>query len=190
MKEIILIGGGGHAKAVIDVIEQTDMYIIAGIVDKKELVGSEVLGYKVVGCDDDLAELRKKIPNAIVSVGHIRSNTTRIKLYDKLKELDFALPSIISPLAYIAKGAFVDEGSVVMHHAIVNSGASIGKNSIINTKALIEHDCVVQDHTHISTGAILNGDVTVKESSFVGSGAVVIEGSVVDGFVKAGSVYK
>ena len=190
MKEIILVGGGGHCKAVIDVIEQLDNYIIAGIVDKKELIGSDVLGYKVIGCDDDLAKLKDKIPNAIVTVGHIKSNDLRKKLFFKLNELDFALPSIVSPRAYVAKGASVNEGSVVMHDVIINSGASVGKNTIVNTKALVEHECVVEDNCHISTGAILNGDVFVKEDSFVGSGAIVIQGSVVDGFIKAGSVFK
>lgn len=188
MKEILLIGGGGHCKAVIDIIEQTGIYIIAGIVDKEELIGSEVLGYKVIGCDDDLVKFREQISNAIVTVGHIKSNELRKKLYLKLKELDFTLPSIVSPLAYIAKGASVDEGSVVMHHAIVNSGAAIGKNSIINSKALVEHDSKIEDNCHISTGAIVNGDVIVKEDSFVGSGAIVVQGSVVNGFVKAGSL--
>jgi sugar O-acyltransferase (sialic acid O-acetyltransferase NeuD family) len=190
MKEIILVGGGGHCRAVIDIIEQMDSYVIAGIVDKKELVGSEVLGYKVIGCDDDLEKLKDQIPDAIVTVGHIESNELRKKLYSKLKELGFILPSIVSPRAYIAKGASVDEGSVVMHDAIINSGSSVGKNSIINTKALVEHECIVEDNCHISTGAILNGNVVVKEDSFVGSGAVVVQGVRVDGFVKAGSVFK
>lgn len=190
MKEIILVGGGGHCKAVIDIIEQMESYIIAGIVDKEELVGTEVLGYKVIGCDNDLEKLREQIPNAIVTVGHIESNDLRKKLYSKLKELDFTLPSIVSPRAYIAKGASIDEGSVIMHDTIINSGASIGKNSIINTKALVEHECIVEDNTHISTGAILNGNVVVKENSFVGSGAIIVQGCEVDGFVKAGSVFK
>jgi sugar O-acyltransferase (sialic acid O-acetyltransferase NeuD family) len=190
MKEIILVGGGGHCRAVIDVVESSDKYIIAGIIDKKELIGSEVLGYKVIGCDDDLPKLRERIENAIVTVGHLKSNDLRKKLFAKLKELDFTLASIVSPLAHIAKGASVDEGSVVMHGAIVNSNSTIGKNTIINTKALVEHDCVVEDNSHISTGVLLNGEVMVKEGSFVGSGAVVIQGSVVDGFIKAGNVYR
>lgn len=191
MKEkIILIGGGGHCKSVIDVIEQQNSFVIAGIVDKKELVGTKVLGYEVIGCDDDLAELFQKYKNALVTVGQIKSNEVRVKLFTKLKAIGYNLPAIISPLAYVSQHATVDEGSVVMHHALINASANVGKNCIINTKALIEHDVVVENYCHISTGAILNGGVLVKENSFVGSNSVSKEYITIDGFIKAGSVAK
>jgi sugar O-acyltransferase (sialic acid O-acetyltransferase NeuD family) len=190
MQEIILIGGGGHCKSVIDIIEQEAKYQIAGIVDKKEFIGTSVLGYKVIACDDDLPMLRKKYSNALVTVGHIKSNKLRVKLFKLLKELDFNLPKIISPLAYVSKHAFVDEGSIVMHQALINANAEIGKNCIINTKALAEHDSVVKDNSHISTGAIVNGGVVIEEDTFYGSNSTSKEYIEVSGFVKAGSVVK
>ncbi len=190
MKEIILVGGGGHCKSVIDVIEQEGKYKIAGIIDKKELIGSTVLGYKVIGCDDDLVSLREKFPHAIVTVGHIKSNTLRVKIFQLLKELDFHMPSIISPFAYVSKHAFVDEGSIIMHHALVNPHAKIGKNCIINSKALIEHDTIIEDNCHISTASVINGGTVVKENSFYGSNATSKEYIEIDGFIKAGSVAK
>jgi len=189
-EEILLIGGGGHCKSVIDVIEQESKYTIAGVIDKQELVGSDVLGYKIIGCDDDLKNFRDKYSNAIVTVGHIKSNSLRIKLFQLLKELDFNLPKIVSPLAYVSKHSQIDEGTIVMHHAVVNSSSKIGKNCIINTKALIEHDCVVEDNCHISTGSILNGATLVKENTFFGSNATSREGIEVERFIKAGSVAK
>jgi len=190
MKKIILIGGGGHCKSVIDVIESQGKFTIAGIVEKYAGESKEVLGYPLIGTDDDLEELRKKYSYAIITVGHIKSNAIRLKLYKKLKELTFTLPPIISPLAYISKHSSVGEGSVVMHHALINAHAKVGANCIINSKALIEHDVVVENHVHISTNATLNGGVVVKENSFVGSGVVTKEGVTLSGFVKAGSVVK
>jgi len=190
MKEIILVGGGGHCKSVIDVIEQEAKYNIVGIIDKKELIGSEVLGHKVIGCDDDLAVLRDKFQYALVTVGHVKSNALRVKLFKLLQELGFELPTFISPLAYVSKHASIDEGTIIMHHALVNANAKIGKNCIINTKALIEHDCVVGDNCHISTASVLNGGVEVKANSFYGSNATSKEYVEVDGFIKAGSVVK
>jgi len=188
--EIILIGGGGHCRSVIDVIELEGKYKIAGVIDKKELIGQDVLGYKVIGCDDDLAELFKKYKFAIVTVGQIQSNTLRVKLFNILKNIGYTLPTIISPLAYLSKYATIGEGSIIMHHALVNTNAKVGKNCIINTKALIEHDAVIEDNIHISTGAIINGGVVVKENSFVGSNATSKEYIEIDGFIKAGSVAK
>jgi sugar O-acyltransferase (sialic acid O-acetyltransferase NeuD family) len=190
MKEIILVGGGGHCKSVIDVIEQEAKYKIAGIIDKKELIGNEVLGYKVIGCDDDLAILRDRFQYAVITVGHVKSNTLRVKLFRLLKKFGFEVPTIISPLAYVSKHAFVDEGSIVMHHALVNPNAKIGKNCIINSKALVEHDAVIEDNCHIATGAIINGGTVVRSNTFYGSNTTSKECVEVSGFVKAGSVVK
>jgi len=189
-KNIILIGGGGHCRSVIDVIELEGKYKIAGIIDKKELIGSEVLGYKVIGCDDDLINLREEFCNALVTIGHIKTNELRKNLFNYLVKLGFSMPSIVSPLSYVAKGASIGEGSVVMHQCLVNSNVTVGQNSIINTKALIEHDAVIEDNTHISTGVIINGGTVVKEDSFVGSGCITKEYIEVSGFIKAGSILK
>lgn len=190
MERIILIGGGGHCKSVIDVIELQNRYEIVGIVDKKELIGQDVLGYKIIGCDDDLEALFATCKNAVITVGQIKSNEARVRVFDKLKNIGFNLPAIISPLAYVSKHSFVDEGTVVMHHALVNSNAKVGKNCIINTKALIEHDAVVEDNCHISTGAVVNGGAVVKKDTFYGSNATSKEYVEVSGFIKAGSVAK
>ena len=188
--EILLIGGGGHCKSVIDVIEQEDKYSIAGIVDKKELIGSNVLGYKVIACDDDLPNLFQKYKYAIVTVGQIKSNVLRVKLFNILKEIGYKLPVIVSPLAYVSKYSFVYEGTVIMHNALINANAKIGKNCIINTKALVEHDATIEDNCHISTAAVINGGVTVKKNTFFGSNATSKEYIEINNFVKAGSLVK
>jgi len=190
MKDILLVGGGGHCKSVIDVIELEGKYNIAGIIDKKELIGQEVLGYKVIGCDDDLEELFEAYKNAVVTVGQIKSNNLKVKLFNTLKNIGYNLPTIISPLAYVSKHATVEEGTVVMHQSLINANAKIGKNCIINTKALVEHDAKVEDNCHISTGAIVNGGAVVRANSFVGSNATTKEYIKVDGFIKAGSAVK
>ena len=190
MDEILLVGGGGHCKSVIDVIEQEDNYTIAGIVDKKELIGQEVLGYKVIGCDDDLEELFLKYKYALVTVGQIKSNSLRVKLFSILKNIGYELPVVVSPLAYVSKHAKVEEGTVVLHNALVNANATVGANCIVNSKALIEHDVTIEEHCHISTATVINGGVTVKANSFVGSNATTREYILLDGFNRAGELLK
>lgn len=176
MKEkLLLIGGGGHCRSVIDVIEQENRFEIAGIIDKKELMGQEVLGYKIIGCDEDLEVLRAQYAYALISVGQIKTPKIRMALFEQLKNLDYELPSIISPLAYVSKHAKVDEGSIVMHHALINANASVGKNCIINSKALIEHDAIIEDYCHISTGAIVNGGAIIRKNTFFGSNSMARE---------------
>ena len=161
MKQILLIGAGGHCKSCIDVIEQIGEWKIVGVIDQIDSGFKEVLGYSVIGSDEDLAELRKRYEYAFVTVGQIRSADLKMNLFQKLKELGFKQPCLVSPLAYVSKHAQIGEGSIVMHHALVNTMAKVGDNCIINTKALIEHDASVEDHCHISTGATINGGVVV-----------------------------
>lgn len=175
MENILLIGGGGHCKSVIDVIELEGKYNIVGIIDKKELMGHDILGYKILGCDDDLVELFKTYQYALVTVGQIKSNDLRVKLFNTLKNIGYKLPTIISPLSYVSKYAKVEEGTVIMHQALINANVTIGKNCIINTKALIEHDAIVKDNCHISTSAIINGGVAVEENTFFGSNSMAKE---------------
>jgi sugar O-acyltransferase (sialic acid O-acetyltransferase NeuD family) len=189
-EKIILIGGGGHCHSVIDVIEQENRFEIIGIVDLKENIGKDVFGYKIIACDDDLENIFKNCKNAIITIGFIQTNELRISLFDKSKKIGFNFPTIISPLAYVSKHSFLDEGTIIMHNALVNANAKIGKNCIINSKALIEHDVVVEDNCHISTASVLNGGVVVTKNTFYGSNATSKQGIKISGFVKAGSLVK
>lgn len=191
-EKIILIGGGGHCKSVIDVIETEDRFDIVGIIDKKELIGQKILGYEIIGCDEDLEFLFKEYKYALITIGQIKSVESRIDIYNKLKKIGFKLPIIISARAYVSKYATVEEGTVIMHDVLVNAGSNIGCNCIINSKALIEHDVTIKEHCHISTGAIVNGGVVVEQRSFIGSNSVTKQYITIpkDSFIKAGSLSK
>jgi len=176
MKPILLIGGGGHCRSCIDVIEAEGTYQIQGIVQPVSDGKEPVLGYPVLGCDDDLPYLLERITCALVTVGQIKSPAIRIKLYGTLKNNDASLPVIVSPNAYKSGHASVAEGTILMHGSVVNARARIGANCIINSQALIEHDAEIGPHCHISTGARVNGGAKIGSGSFVGSGAVLKEG--------------
>ncbi|MDA9578178.1 acetyltransferase [Gammaproteobacteria bacterium] len=192
MKSIVLIGGGGHCKSVIDVLEQEGQFKIEGIMDKPELLGNSVLGYSFIGVDNDMPKLAKKYKYALITVGQIESPLLRIKLFDLAIKSGFTLPKIVSPLAYVSKHASIGNGVVVMHSAVVNANASIGDNCIINTKALIEHDCLISKHCHISTNATINGGSRVESGCFVGSNATTKELVTIseNSFINAGSLVK
>lgn len=188
---LVLIGAGGHCKSCIDVIEQENKFIIAGIVDINTSI-SDLLGYPLLGHDDDLAKLKLHYDYALITIGQIKTPAIRIRLLDYVKSLGFKLPVIISPRAYVSKHAKIGGGTIVMHDALINAGAIVGDNCIINTKSLIEHDVVIENNCHISTAAIINGGVIVKHGSFVGSNAVTKESvdTKENDFIKAGSLFK
>ena len=172
MDKILLIGAGGHARSCIDVIELTGLYEIAGFVEKNNSKNNQNLGYSFLGTDNDLSYLRKKYKYAHIAVGQIKNPEIRIKLFQLLQEIEYTLPSIVSPRSHISKYAKIGDGTIIMHDAIVNANARIGKNCIINSKALVEHDAIIGDHCHIATGAIVNGEVIMGDKNFLGSGVV------------------
>ncbi len=174
--EIILVGAGGHSKACIDVIESEGKFDIAGLVGLPDEVGKQVLDYSIIATDADLSELVKQYKYAFVTQGQIKSPENRIKIYNKLENMGFQLPCIVSKTAYVSSRAEICAGTIVMHRVVINADVKIGSNCIINTSAVIEHDVRIGNHTHISTGVILNGNVTVAEHTFLGSNTVVKNG--------------
>ncbi|MFP4090573.1 MAG: acetyltransferase [Cyclobacteriaceae bacterium] len=174
--DLLLIGGGGHCKSVIDVLEKEGRYQIKGIIDVAEKAGLEVLDYPIIGTEDALPELLKTIPQCLITVGQLGKSESRLRIYRLLKKLGAKLPIIISPLAYVSPHARLGEGTVVMHQACVNAGVQIGINCIINSQALLEHDAHIGDHCHISTAATINGDCRLGDQVFVGSGARLRQG--------------
>lgn len=173
MKPIILIGGGGHCISCIDVIEQTGLFKIIGILDIPEKVGENVLGYPIIGTDENLNQYLNDCQDFLITVGQIKSSALREKLFQKVKNAGGNLPVIISSTACVSKYSHIEEGSIIMHHAFVNAEARIGKGCIINTKALIEHEAVIGDFCHISTASVINGQAKVDDSCFIGSRTVI-----------------
>lgn len=189
-KKVILVGGGGHCKSVIDVAESAG-YSIMGILDMPELVGSTVLGYPVIGTDDTISDYVEEAL-FVVTVGHIKDASLRIKLHERIKNAGGRLATIVASTAHVSRFASVGEGSVIMHQAMVNADARIGSGCIINTFANIEHDAFVGDYCHISTGSMVNGNCIVGQGVFLGSQSVLVNGiSITDGCVfAAGSMVR
>lgn len=185
--KIVLLGGGGHCRSVIDVIEREGSYDIFGIVDTKEKSGTRVLGYPVIGSDDEIPAIIEKCNNFLITVGQIKSPDVRRRLVDATKNLDIHFPVIISPYAYVSACSYIGEGSVIMHDAIINTGCRIGSHCIVNTKALLEHDVSVGNFCHISTASVLNGEVHIGDDTFVGSNTVVNQGVTIPRNVVIGS---
>lgn len=170
-RPLILIGGGGHCKSVIEVAESAG-YEIKGILDIPDEVGKEVLpGHKVIGTDDEIPQYVEEC-DFIITVGFIKNPAIRVKLYNKVKAAGGRLATIIASTAHVSKYAELGEGTVIMHHAFVNAGAKIGDNCIINTFVNIEHDAEVGNQCHISTGTMVNGECKIGESCFIGSQSV------------------
>lgn len=173
MKPLILIGGGGHCKSVIEAAESSGRTIV-GVLDMTENVGHEILGYAIIGTDDEL-EIYAADNEFVITVGHIKSSDIRRNIARKVTQHKGVFGTIIASTAHVSRHATIGSGTVVMHGAMINAGAVVGENCIINTLANVEHDAVVGDFCHISTGVMLNGDTKIGQDTFVGSNAMIKE---------------
>ena len=184
-KDLILVGGGGHCKSVIDVAEGAGWDIL-GILDTTENVGKKVLNYTIIGTDEQIPEFAE---NAffIVTVGQIKNVDLRVKLHEKVLQVNGELATIIASDAHVSKHSSIGKGTVVMHKSIVNAGVKIGMGCIINTMANIEHDAVIGDYCHISTGVMVNGSCNVGDRTFIGSGSVLANDVIIPNNIIIGS---
>ncbi len=190
-KKIIIIGSGGHAKVIADIIlkrkeELKEDIELKGFLDDKYNDDNElkIFDIPVIGKVDKIKDISKEDIYFIIGIGN---NEIREKISKSYKVNYF---TAIHPKATIANKAKIKEGSVVMANAVINSYTEIGKHCIINTGSIIEHDNIIEDFVHISPNVTLAGGVKVGQGSWIGIGASVIEGIKIGSrtMIGAGSV--
>ena len=186
-QKIILIGGGGHCAACIDVVEQEGRYQVEGILDVAEKVGQSLLGYPIIGTDADIPQLSSNGLLFHITAGQVKSAVIRKQLSRLVEAAGAELVTLVSPHAVISKHARIGKGVTVLHRAVINAGSIVGSCSIVNTGAIVEHDCEIGSFTHISTAACVNGNCKIGESCFVGSNAVVNHGIQIGDNIVIGS---
>lgn len=170
---IIVYGGGGHGKSIIDFLRALRIYRIAGIVDDG-IVAENVLGVPVLGGSEQLADLhRQGVRLAANAVGGIGNLDIRVKVFDRLAEAGFGCPALVHPNAFVEASALLTAGAQVFPLAYVGSQARIGFGVIVNTSAIVSHDCVIGDYSNISPGALIAGEATVGNEVLVGMGVTI-----------------
>ena len=176
MRKIIIIGAGGHAKSLIDLILSTGKWQIEGLVGNYDELGKRILGFEVKWNDKELTKIVHDYKYAVLGFASLGMQKKRILFIENLKKIGFILPSIISPNAYISKHSEIGEGTTIGHFSLVNANSTIGKFCIINSQSLIEHDVRIEDFCHISTSVTVNGGVTLGQETFIGSKSMLREG--------------
>jgi UDP-perosamine 4-acetyltransferase len=185
-RRVLIIGAGGHAKVVIDVLRSAN-WRPYGLLDAHPH-RSTILEVPVLGSDEVAATLFEQgIRNAIVAIGE---NALRRRLGRALQDIGYSVVTAIHPTATISSSATLGVGVVVMPHAVVNAEARVGDFTIINTGAIVEHDCVLGEAAHIAPRAVVGGNVTIEDEVLLGVGATALPLSRIGAksIVGAGSV--
>jgi len=173
--DIVVLGGGGHAKVLIAILKKLHAYNILGYTDPRQ--HGDILGIPYLGTDDALKAIRADRSScaAAIGIGTVRPSSLRAERRQFLEALEFALPPIIAPTAIVNEDVEVGPATVIFDGVVVNSGSRIGRGVILNTNSTIEHDCTIEDDVHVAPGATLSGGVRVGTRCIVGVGATVIQ---------------
>jgi len=173
---MVVVGGGGHAKVLLNVLCRLPTVSVLGYVDPEDR--GPILGFRWLGDDDELHRMAQKHPGVavVIGIGRVEGGSSRTALFEKLVAAGFVLPPIIAPTAVIARDVSIGDGSVFFDGVVVQPGCRIGKLCIVNTQASLDHDCVLGDNVHIAPGAVLSGCVHVGNGSLVGVGACCKQG--------------
>ncbi len=171
---IIIYGGGGHGKSLIELIRAAGHIQIAGIIDDGKSIGSSILNIPVIGHKDHLQMLYQKgFRLAVNAVGGISNLADRVSVFESLQSVGFSCPTVIHPTAWIEQSAMIGDGSQIFPHAYVGSDSKLGYGVIINTGTIVSHDCGLGDYVNLSPGAILAGEVKIGSSTLIGMGVTI-----------------
>ena len=198
MKSVIIIGTGGHAKVILDIL-QLEGFNILGFLSINKKKGSLFCAYKVLGGDEVIDSF---LPNDVLlanGIGALPRESDRWEVSNKFRNKGFSFLTIIHPSAVISSETDLFEGVQVMAGAVIQPGAKIGRDTIINSGAIIDHDCIIEENCHIAPGTVCSGNVKIGSSTHIGTGSSIIQnisigkncivaaGSVVFNDVKNGS---
>lgn len=174
IKPIIMIGSGGHASVLADILLQQEYTILAAISPDK---GSSPLFKNIqhFDSDDDILQFSPDEVKLVNGLGSLPNQNLRNELFDCFSQLGYQFETVISRDAIVSTYSSIAAGAQVLTGAIIQTGAMIGSNSIVNSGAIVEHDCHIGIHNHIAPGVTICGGVQTGAHVHIGTGANVIQ---------------
>ena len=186
MKNLIIIGSGGHARTVIDTAKLTADLNITGLIDinfKKD-INEKILGIPVLGGMTYLKDINPDHTHVFLAIG---DNSTRKKTSAIIDEYGFKSINIVHPSAYISEYSILGKGNLIGAFANVGPNSRIASYCIVNTSANIEHDVRISDFSHLAPGSIVCGRSSIQENVFIGAGSKIIDNIMISAGVTVGA---
>nr|WP_205516929.1 acetyltransferase [Paenibacillus sp. SYP-B3998] len=168
-KPVILIGNGGHAAVLTDILLQQHRSIIGFTAPEDQ---ENRFGLPYLGNDDAINSFNNAHIELVLCLGTIGA---RAKIFQQFKEKDYTFSSVIHQSSVTSPYSTLGEGIQVMANTVIETFVIVADNTIINTSASINHDCRIGRHCHIAPGATLSGNVTVGDFTHIGAGSTVIQ---------------
>jgi sugar O-acyltransferase (sialic acid O-acetyltransferase NeuD family) len=189
MKDIVIIGAGGFGREVAWLIEDinkenTEWNILGFVDDNKEIHGTEMNGYNVLG---GIEWLKSQELNVVCAIG---DPIIKKKTIERLNGSNNSFPVLIHPSVIHSDRVTFGEGSIICAANIITTDIKIGNHVIINLDCTIGHDAVLGDYTTVLPSVNVSGFVVTDKSVSIGTGSAIIQGVKIgeNTVVGAGSV--
>jgi len=171
---LVIFGGGGHGKVIIDLVRALGTYQLVGVLDDHLHPGTLILGVPVLGGSEALPRLYEqgvhKVINAVGAIGHVE---VRVQIFDMLRQAGFLFPTVIHPMAFVEPSAKIEDGVQILAKSYISSSATIDFGTLINAGVVVSHDCNLGKYVNLSPGAMLAGGVVLKDRVQVGMAATI-----------------
>lgn len=174
-KPLLIIGAGGHASVLVDMLRQQKREIIGLVSPMLESKSKVFDGIEHFKSDGDVLKFDNQSVKLVNGIGSLPGNNLRAEIYSKFKALGYQFETIVASNSIVSEYVELAEGVQIFNGAIVQTNTIIGTNSIINTGAIVEHDCAIGGNNHIAPGVTLSGHVTTSEHVHVSTGATIIQ---------------
>lgn len=176
MDKLIIAGSSGHAKIIIDILEQEGRYEIVGLTDPALEPGTTVFGYPVLGRDDDLPDLMDRY-GAIGGLIAIGDNWLRCRVTQRIRSMcpGFQLVSAIHPSTRIARGVQIGPGTVIMAGVALNPDAKVGEGCILATNSSLDHDATMDSYSSLAANVGTGGGTQIGSFTALGMGCHTIQ---------------
>ena len=172
-KKTIILGNGGHAAVLTEILLQQNVNILGYTAPEKE---KNPFDLNYLGDDEIILRFKPSDVQLVIGIGMLAPHSLKKKIYERFKSLGFCFNNVIHSAAIVSPYAKLGEGVQIMAGAIIQIGCSIADNTIINTGAIVDHDCQVGKHIHIAPGVKISGAVTIRDNTHIGTGATIIQG--------------
>ncbi len=172
---VIILGAGGHAKVLINMLQRNNTPII-GITGKNKINNNFSTKISYLGDDSVITKYKPNEVLLVNGLGSLPGKNQRKLLANKFRKFGYQFLSVIDDTAIIANDVELAEGVQIMAGVIIQPGSKIGTDSIINTSSSIDHDCTIGSFCHIAPGVTLSGEVYVGDNTHIGTGSCIIQG--------------
>lgn len=175
-KPLVLIGAGGHASVLCDILLSQGHQIV-GVISTDPISSREMfVNVPHFYGDDQINQFDPDEVDLINGIGPQPNSSVREIIVQKYESYGFGFTSVISNKSIISSSATLDVGVQILHTSVVQVGAKVGAHTVVNTGAIVEHDCCIGEFSHLAPNAITCGGVIVGPQVFIGANATIFPG--------------